>query len=84
MDYKMRGVKVAISKTMTVKEAIKKCNDTVHAEGVKFLKERLCDKTHYAFSELVKLRKDCAYYKITLIPNMERLGKEQVNKKRRA
>lgn len=70
---------VLVGKTMN--EDVKKCGDFVREAGAALLRKHLRDKTHYVMSELVKLTPKEAIYKLTLIPNMARLGKEQVNKR---
>lgn len=81
MQELTRRIKVSLGKKTSLKEDIRKCNDEIHAAGAAFLKEGLWSRTHYAMSELVRMNRREAIYRITLIPNMERLGKEQTHRK---
>lgn len=76
-----KTIKVPFLKTAGFKATIKRCNDAVHKAGVDFLNRTPDGKSYYAMSELTELTRTHAVYKITLVPETERMAKEQLNKK---
>lgn len=78
---KTKVMKVTFLKKDSLKATMRRCNAALHEACEKFLKTTLTSAPHYAMSELVELMPTHVTYKITLIPEIERMAKEQTSRR---